>query len=369
METRQTEREDNLWSQSKSLRLHHKKRIIGFVILILQGLKRIYVAYIFWQQLNHSSDSIIKKPISGEELCEISALTPVLRSGYPPWAAVSLVVLSPTRDGRVCDIQLVIIAMVLSTTPIFSKGTVIFALCLGTLFRLSSFYRLRWDTRETSRVPQSGLLFHPGHRLGCAFFGHLQRKHRRTSRTRVGWPKLEDRDGGKTGKTSSRQRIRCRCWKRPRNSSSLSALSRTVLLLRSTLTISFTPDGPPPALVRSVIKCHWLHTHTHTHGGCSKWMRGGRRRYYGSIFITRRNDVSKVVVRSWCLSEIAPDLLPIPAQHRLSLWRQWGIWMRSHSGDGQCQHSQKRRNRSFIKSRPWVRIKPLSCMVTVTWAH
>lgn len=56
-------------------------------------------------------------------------LTPVLRSGYPPCAAVSLVVLSPTREGRVCDIQLVIIAMVLSTTPIFSKGTVIFALC------------------------------------------------------------------------------------------------------------------------------------------------------------------------------------------------------------------------------------------------
>lgn len=50
----------------------------------------------------------------------------MLRSGYPPCAAVSLVVLSPTREGRVCDIQLVIIAMVLSTTPIFSKGTDIF---------------------------------------------------------------------------------------------------------------------------------------------------------------------------------------------------------------------------------------------------
>ncbi len=65
-----------------------------------------------------------------QEICETCALTPVLRSGYPPCAAVSLVVLSPTREGRVCDIQLVIIAMVLSTTPIFSKGTDIFARCL-----------------------------------------------------------------------------------------------------------------------------------------------------------------------------------------------------------------------------------------------
>ena len=62
--------------------------------------------------------------------CETCALTPVLRSGYPPCAAVSLVVLSPTREGRVCDIQLVIIAMVLSTTPIFSKGTDIFSSAL-----------------------------------------------------------------------------------------------------------------------------------------------------------------------------------------------------------------------------------------------
>lgn len=61
-------------------------------------------------------------------------LTPVLRSGYPPCAAVSLVVLSPTREGRVCDIQLVIIAMVLSTTPIFSKGTDIFAQCFLHFF-------------------------------------------------------------------------------------------------------------------------------------------------------------------------------------------------------------------------------------------
>lgn len=51
------------------------------------------------------------------------ALTPVLRSKVPPEAAVSLVVLSPTREGSVCDIQLVIMAMVLRTTPILSKGT------------------------------------------------------------------------------------------------------------------------------------------------------------------------------------------------------------------------------------------------------
>lgn len=36
---------------------------------------------------------------------------------------MSLVVLSPTREGSVCDIQLVIMAMVLRTTPILSKGT------------------------------------------------------------------------------------------------------------------------------------------------------------------------------------------------------------------------------------------------------
>lgn len=36
----------------------------------------------------------------------------------------------------------------------------------------------------------------------------------------------------------------------------LPALSRTLLPLRFTATISFTPDGPPPASVRSAIKCH-----------------------------------------------------------------------------------------------------------------
>lgn len=102
-------------------------------------------------------------------------LTPVLRSGYPPCAAVSLVVLSPTREGRVCDIQLVIIAMVLSTTPIFSKGTDIFALCFGLLFKPSSFYRLRRETREARHVAQCSLMFHPGLRFGWSFFGHLQR--------------------------------------------------------------------------------------------------------------------------------------------------------------------------------------------------
>lgn len=62
-----------------------------------------------------------------QDIRQSCALTPVLRSGYPPCAAVSLVVLSPTKEGRVCDIQLVIIAMVLSTTPIFNKGNDIFA--------------------------------------------------------------------------------------------------------------------------------------------------------------------------------------------------------------------------------------------------
>lgn len=106
-------------------------------------------------------------------------LTPVLRSGYPPCAAVSLVVLSPTKEGRVCDIQLVIIAMVLSTTPIFSKGTDIFCALLLTfssssfLFKSSSFYRLQGETREASRGAQSIFVFHPGLRLGCSFFGHF----------------------------------------------------------------------------------------------------------------------------------------------------------------------------------------------------
>lgn len=51
------------------------------------------------------------------------ALTPVLRSSVPPLAAESLVVLRPTSEGSVWDIQLVIMAMVLSTTPILSSGT------------------------------------------------------------------------------------------------------------------------------------------------------------------------------------------------------------------------------------------------------
>lgn len=54
---------------------------------------------------------------------EISKLTPVLRSGTPGGATLNLVLFRPTREGSVCDIQLVIIAIVLSTTPIFSKGT------------------------------------------------------------------------------------------------------------------------------------------------------------------------------------------------------------------------------------------------------
>lgn len=52
----------------------------------------------------------------------------MLRSGTPGGATLNLVLFRPTREGKVCDIQLVIIAIVLSTTPIFSKGTDISAL-------------------------------------------------------------------------------------------------------------------------------------------------------------------------------------------------------------------------------------------------
>ncbi|KAK5879246.1 hypothetical protein CesoFtcFv8_024569 [Champsocephalus esox] len=46
------------------------------------------------------------------------------------------------------------------------------------------------------------------------------------------------------------------CRKPPLNSSSACVVSRTLLPLRFSVTMPFTPDGPPPALVRSVIKCH-----------------------------------------------------------------------------------------------------------------
>lgn len=113
-------------------------------------------------------------------------LTPVLRSRYPPCAAVSLVVLSPTNEGRVCDIQLVIIAMVLSTTPIFSRGTDIFPLGLFNQFLAlnpSSFHKLRTETG--SRGAQSIFIFRPGLRLGSFFRAHL-RVGGRTPRERAG---------------------------------------------------------------------------------------------------------------------------------------------------------------------------------------
>lgn len=186
----------------------------------------------------------------------------MLRSGYPPCAAVSLVVLSPTKEGRVCDIQLVIIAMVLSTTPIFSKGTDIFCALLLTfsssssfLFKSSSFYRLQGETREASRGAQSISVFHPGLRLGCSFFGHFHGSS--GGRARL---------GGSGRRAKLHGAIRCTdkvrggglkaaagdvLWIAP-----LPALSRTLPPLRFAVTISFTPDGPPPALLRSVIKCH-----------------------------------------------------------------------------------------------------------------
>lgn len=53
--------------------------------------------------------------------------TLTILSEVPPLEMV--VPLSPTREGRVWDIQLVTMAMVLSTAPIFSMGTLMFASC------------------------------------------------------------------------------------------------------------------------------------------------------------------------------------------------------------------------------------------------
>lgn len=52
-------------------------------------------------------------------------LTLTILSEVPPLEMV--VPLSPTRDGRVWDIQLVTMAMVLSTAPILSIGTLMFS--------------------------------------------------------------------------------------------------------------------------------------------------------------------------------------------------------------------------------------------------
>lgn len=94
-----------------------------------------------------------KTQAAAGKICESCALTPMLRSGNPPCAAVSLVVLSPTREGRVCDIQLVIIAMVLSTTPIFSKGTDILARGLDFIyfffyFNFIYFFKSRFHSTD-----------------------------------------------------------------------------------------------------------------------------------------------------------------------------------------------------------------------------
>ena len=71
---------------------------------------------------------------------------------------MSLVVLSPTNEGNVCDIQLVIIAMVLSTTPIFNKGTDISAVCT---YPNPSFYGFQRETSEAIHVARRSLVYHP----------------------------------------------------------------------------------------------------------------------------------------------------------------------------------------------------------------
>lgn len=58
--------------------------------------------------------------------------------------------LSPTREGRVWDIQLVTMAMVLSTAPIFSIGTLMVASCGGLV-----------QTALEPALPCSGPRFQP----------------------------------------------------------------------------------------------------------------------------------------------------------------------------------------------------------------
>lgn len=82
----------------------------------------------------------------------------MLRSAPAGGAAISLVEFRPTSEGRVCDIQLVIMAMVLSTTPIFSKANDIFA-------RLSSssnpsLYALQRGTNLQPSVAHQSLVVH-----------------------------------------------------------------------------------------------------------------------------------------------------------------------------------------------------------------
>lgn len=76
-----------------------------------------------------------------------------------------------------------------------------------SLKKPSSFYRLRGETRQASRGAQRGcLLLHPGLRIGCSFFGHLQIEvcgGRRTSRTREEKQERDDRGGKKTTTTAT----------------------------------------------------------------------------------------------------------------------------------------------------------------------
>lgn len=62
-----------------------------------------------------------------EKLKKIAIRTLTIRSELPPLEMA--VPLSPTREGRVWDIQLVTMAIVLSTAPIFSMGTLMSASC------------------------------------------------------------------------------------------------------------------------------------------------------------------------------------------------------------------------------------------------
>lgn len=187
-------------------------------------------------------------------------LTPILRSGYPPCAAVSLVVLSPTREGRVCDIQLVIIAMVLSTTPIFSKGTVIFRALAQGDFCSSLLHSANSGERRGRRVvvlPTAAWCFTRVSGSDARLLGIFDR--------RAGGERVERAGGGRDGRTGTEGKLEKlhpgelesaqRSGNVPRMAP-LPRMLRTLLPLRSAVTISFTPDGPPPALVCSVIKCH-----------------------------------------------------------------------------------------------------------------
>lgn len=67
--------------------------------------------------------------------------------------------LSPTREGRVWDIQLVTMAIVLSTAPIFSMGTLMSASC-GALQPAQPCPLLNLDSRQPGHWTSLSDLFH-----------------------------------------------------------------------------------------------------------------------------------------------------------------------------------------------------------------